>query len=54
MLSVLLDLPMPNTKMEAGQRKNNLQNASQAQLEMFGMREINNEMKILSFDTLKV
>jgi len=45
MLSVLLlDLPMPNMKMEAGERKTNLQKASQIQLEMLGMIEISIEL----------
>lgn len=45
MLSVLLlDLPMPNTKIEVGERKTNLQKASQIQLEMLGMIEISIEL----------
>lgn len=45
MLSVLLlDLPMPNTKMEGGERKTNLQKASQIQLEMLSVIEISIEL----------
>lgn len=48
MLSVLLlDLTMPNTKMEVEERKTNLQKASQIQLEMLGMIEISIEPKKL-------
>lgn len=44
MLSVLLlDMTMPNTKMEVEERKTNLQKASQIQLEMLGMMEISIE-----------
>ena len=35
---------MPNMKMEAGERKTNLQKASQIQLEMLGMIEISIEL----------
>lgn len=45
MLSVLLlDLPMPNKKMEVGEKKTNPQKASQIQLEMLGVIEISIEL----------
>lgn len=42
--ALLLDLPMPNTKMEVGERKTNLEKASQIQLEMLAMIEISTEL----------
>lgn len=42
--ALLLDLPMPNTKMEVGKRKTNPEKASQIQLEMLGMIEISTEL----------
>lgn len=45
MLSVLLlDLPMPNKKMEVGEKKTNPQKASQIQLEMLDVIEISIEL----------
>lgn len=45
MLSVLLlDLPMPNKKIEVGEMKTNPQKALQIQLEMLGVIEINIEL----------
>lgn len=41
---LLLEQPMPNTKMEAGERKANLEKASQIQLEMLGVIEISIEL----------